>query len=56
MKLINIYETKTSIIYTVMLPDNDGEAKIAMPKPIPWNEPVTKARLPANEFVIYLSP
>ena len=33
MKLINIYETKTSIIYNVMLPNNDGEAKIAVPKP-----------------------
>ena len=35
MKLINIYETKTSIIYNVMLPNNDGEAKIAVPKPTP---------------------
>jgi hypothetical protein len=34
MKLINIYETKTSIIYNVMLPNNDGEAKISVPKPI----------------------
>ena len=28
------YETKTSIIYNVMLPNNDGEAKISVPKPI----------------------
>lgn len=35
MKLINITETKTSIIYNVMLPNNDGEAKIAVPKPTP---------------------
>jgi hypothetical protein len=35
MKLINIYETKTSIIYNVMLPDNDGAAMIAVPKPTP---------------------
>ena len=35
MKLIKKSETKTSIIYEVALPNNDGNAKIAIPKPIP---------------------
>jgi len=35
MKLIKKSETKTSIIYEVSLPNNDGNAKIAVPKPTP---------------------
>ena len=35
MKLISVKESKTEIIYTVLLPNNDGEAKISVPKPLP---------------------
>ena len=35
MKLIKKSETKTSIIYEISLPNNDGNAKIAIPKPTP---------------------